>query len=81
MTARVIPSVFDPLNSSTLNKLREPTQPPSKKRKFEEDSAAGQLAIASIVIRVSRLSLAIQTPIVFADLLCDCIGARRFVIR
>ena len=54
MTARVIPSALDPLSSSTLNKLHEPAQPLSKKRKFDHGSAAGQLATASIVIRVSH---------------------------
>jgi hypothetical protein len=51
MTARALPSALDPLNSSTLNKLHE-AAPPSKKRKLEPDTAAGQLSATSIVIRV-----------------------------
>ncbi|KAJ5152077.1 DNA replication regulator Sld3 [Penicillium capsulatum] len=57
MTAHAIPSALDPLSAFTLNKIHEPTQPPSKKRKFEEDSAAGQLATTSIVIRAHAASL------------------------
>jgi hypothetical protein len=51
MTARALPSALDPLSSSTLNKLHE-AAPPSKKRKLEPDTAAGQLSATSIVIRV-----------------------------
>lgn len=53
MTARAISSVLDPLSSSTLNRLHEAVQPPSKKRKIGLDDAAGQLSTTSIVIRVS----------------------------
>lgn len=57
MTSRIVPQILDSLGSSTLNKLHEPTPPPTKKRKRSVDeesySAAGQLATSFIVIRVS----------------------------
>jgi hypothetical protein len=58
--APALPGILDPLSSSTLNKLHETVQPPSKKRKFVPNSAgnsAGQLATTSIVIRVSLSAL------------------------
>ncbi|KAJ5107416.1 DNA replication regulator Sld3 [Penicillium angulare] len=58
MASRVIPTVLDPLNASALNKLPETaTAPPSKKRKFGYDTAAGQLSTNSIVIRAHAASL------------------------
>ncbi|KAJ5691182.1 DNA replication regulator Sld3 [Penicillium malachiteum] len=56
MTGRVIPTILDPLNASALNKLPE-AEPPSKKRKFGHDPAAGQLFTTSIVIRAHTASL------------------------
>ncbi|KAJ5279785.1 DNA replication regulator Sld3 [Penicillium angulare] len=56
MASRVIPTVLDPLNASALNKLPQ-TAPPSKKRKFGYDTAAGQLPTNSIVIRARAASL------------------------
>ncbi|KAJ5713973.1 DNA replication regulator Sld3 [Penicillium malachiteum] len=63
MTARVIPTILDPLNASALNKLPE-VEPPSKKRKFGHDPAAGQLSTTSIVIRAHAASLS-DEPLVF----------------
>ncbi|KAJ5689869.1 hypothetical protein N7462_004261 [Penicillium macrosclerotiorum] len=57
MTACPLPSALDPLSSSSLNKLHEADQPPSKKRKRGTDNAAGQLATSSIVIRAHAASL------------------------
>ncbi|KAJ5140138.1 hypothetical protein N7448_003546 [Penicillium atrosanguineum] len=56
MTARTLPSALDSLSSSSLNKLHEAV-PPSKKRKLEPDTAAGQLFSTSIVIRAHAASL------------------------
>lgn len=58
MTAQALPGVLDPLSSSALNKL-EAVQQSTKKRKFEPDTAAGQLSTTSIVIRVSIASLTV----------------------
>lgn len=61
--ALALPGVLDPLSSSTLNKLHETGQRPSKKRKFVSEgagNAAGQLATTSIVIRVSLTSLSLS---------------------
>ena len=66
MTAQALPSALDPLSSSTLNKLHE-AAPPSKKRKFEPDTAAGQLSMTSIVIRVRCALLQTQTPPTLAN--------------
>ncbi|KAJ5098811.1 hypothetical protein N7532_005812 [Penicillium argentinense] len=57
MTAQALPGVLDPLSSSTLNKLHEAAQPPSKKRKFGQINTAGQLSTTSIVIRAHAASL------------------------
>ncbi|OQD90001.1 hypothetical protein PENANT_c002G02339 [Penicillium antarcticum] len=60
MSSRIIPNILDPLTSSALNKLHEPT-PPTLKRKRSDDgeiyNAAGQLATSSIVIRAHAASL------------------------
>ncbi|KAK5791130.1 hypothetical protein VI817_006439 [Penicillium citrinum] len=56
MTAQALPGVLDPLSSSALNKL-EAVQQSTKKRKFEPDTAAGQLSTTSIVIRAHAASL------------------------
>lgn len=66
MTARAIPSVLDPLSSSSLNKLHDPVQPPSKKRKIGPNSAAGQFATNSIIIRVRRVAVLYPYPRVTA---------------
>ncbi|KAJ5946475.1 DNA replication regulator Sld3 [Penicillium verhagenii] len=57
MTARVIPTILDPLNASVLNKLPEVAQPLSKKRKIGHEATAGQIASSSIVIRAHAASL------------------------
>ncbi|KAJ5516963.1 hypothetical protein N7527_008523 [Penicillium freii] len=61
MASRIVPSILDPLSSSALNKLHEPTPPPIKKRKRgdqeELNNTAGQLATSSIVIRAHSASL------------------------
>ncbi|KAJ6143178.1 DNA replication regulator Sld3 [Penicillium samsonianum] len=61
MASRIIPNILDPLSSSALNKLHEPTPPPIKKRKRgdqeEVNDTAGQLATSSIVIRAHSASL------------------------
>ena len=57
MTARAVPSVLDPLSESSLNKLHDPVQPPSKRRKIGPDPAAGQLATNTIIIRVRRVAI------------------------
>ncbi|CAG8110116.1 unnamed protein product [Penicillium olsonii] len=60
MNSRIVPQILDPLNSATLNKLHEPTPPPTKKRKRSTDEAycaAGRLATSSIVIRAHAASL------------------------
>ncbi|CAL5871032.1 uncharacterized protein PFLUO_LOCUS5274 [Penicillium psychrofluorescens] len=57
MASRTIPSALDPLSSSSLNKRRESTHPPSKKRKTTHENAAGQLSTTSIVIRAHAASL------------------------
>ncbi|CAG8887165.1 unnamed protein product [Penicillium egyptiacum] len=61
MASRVVPNILDPLSSSALNKLHEPTPPPIKKRKRgdqeELNDTAGQLATSSIVIRAHSASL------------------------
>ncbi|KAJ5777323.1 DNA replication regulator Sld3 [Penicillium odoratum] len=64
MTARVVPTILDPLNASALNKLTEPAQPLFKKRKIGHEAAAGQLASSSIVIRAHAASLS-DEPLVF----------------
>ncbi|KAJ5378943.1 hypothetical protein N7509_012062 [Penicillium cosmopolitanum] len=64
--ALALPGVLDPLSSSTLNKLHETGQRPSKKRKFVSEgagNAAGQLATTSIVIRAHAASLS-DNPLV-----------------
>ncbi|OQD63355.1 hypothetical protein PENPOL_c009G00157 [Penicillium polonicum] len=60
MASRIVPNILDPLSSSALNKLHEPTPPPIKKRKRgdqELNNTAGQLATSSIVIRAHSASL------------------------
>ncbi|KAJ5490078.1 DNA replication regulator Sld3 [Penicillium expansum] len=61
MASRIVPNILDPLSSSALNKLHEPTPPLIKKRKRgdqeELNDAAGQLATSSIVIRAHSASL------------------------
>ncbi|KAJ5158730.1 DNA replication regulator Sld3 [Penicillium coprophilum] len=60
MASRIVPNILDPLSSSALNKLQEPTPPPIKKRKRDDqelNDAAGQLATSSIVIRAHSASL------------------------
>ncbi|EKV17344.1 DNA replication regulator Sld3 [Penicillium digitatum] len=61
MASCIVPNILDPLSSSALNKLHEPTPPPIKKRKIgdqeEPNEAAGQLATFSIVIRAHSASL------------------------
>ncbi|CAG8244196.1 unnamed protein product [Penicillium nalgiovense] len=61
MTSRIVPNILDPLSSSALNKLHEPTPPPIKKRKRgdqeELNDTAGQLATSSIVIKAHSASL------------------------
>ncbi|CAG8019371.1 unnamed protein product [Penicillium nalgiovense] len=61
MTSRIVPNILDPLSSSALNELHEPTPPPIKKRKRgdqeELNDIAGQLATSSIVIRAHSASL------------------------
>ncbi|CAI7637685.1 unnamed protein product [Penicillium viridicatum] len=61
MASRIVPNILDPLSSSALNKLHEPTPPPIKKRKRgdqeEINNTAGQLATSSIVIRAHSASL------------------------
>ena len=52
MTAHASSNALDSLSSSTLKKLHEAAQPPSKKRKIGLDSAANQLTTDSIIIRV-----------------------------
>jgi hypothetical protein len=57
MSSRIVPNILDPLTSSALNKLHEPTPPTLKRKRSDDDeiyNAAGQLATSSIVIRVSR---------------------------
>jgi hypothetical protein len=56
MSSRIVPNILDPLTSSALNKLHEPTPPTLKRKRSDDDeiyNAAGQLATSSIVIRVS----------------------------
>ncbi|KAJ5587641.1 DNA replication regulator Sld3 [Penicillium hispanicum] len=67
MTARTIPSALDPLSSSTLSKVHEVAQPPSKKRRIGTDNAAGQLATSSIVIKAHAASLS-DEPLVLDPL-------------
>ncbi|KAJ5926650.1 hypothetical protein N7516_008423 [Penicillium verrucosum] len=60
MASRIVPNILDPLSSSALNKLHEPTPPPIKKRKRcdqEELNNTGHLATCSIVIRAHSASL------------------------
>ncbi|KAJ5794112.1 DNA replication regulator Sld3 [Penicillium paradoxum] len=61
MASRIVPTILDPLSSSALNKLNEPTPPPTKKRKRSDaeelNHAAGQLSTTSIVIRAHAASL------------------------
>ncbi|KAJ5459406.1 hypothetical protein N7530_011350 [Penicillium desertorum] len=61
MASRIFPNILDPLSSSALNKLHEPTPPLIKKRKRgdqeELNDTAGQIATSSIVIRAHSASL------------------------
>ncbi|KAI2732728.1 hypothetical protein CBS147332_1867 [Penicillium roqueforti] len=61
MASRIVPNVLDPLSSSALNKLHEPTPPPIKKRKRDDqvllDDTSRRLATSSIVIRAHSASL------------------------
>ncbi|KAJ5950991.1 DNA replication regulator Sld3 [Penicillium vulpinum] len=61
MASRTVPSILDPLSSSALNKLHEPTPPLIRKRKRvdqdEINDATRQLTTSSIVIRAPSASL------------------------
>ncbi|KAJ5985325.1 hypothetical protein N7522_012521 [Penicillium canescens] len=60
MSSRIVPNILDPLTSSALNKLHEPTPPTLKRKRSDDDeiyNAAGQLATSSIVIRAHAASL------------------------
>ncbi|KAJ5589007.1 hypothetical protein N7537_011685 [Penicillium hordei] len=61
MASRIVPNILDPLSSSALNKFHEPTPPPIKKRKRDDqeelNDTAGQLATSSIIIRAHSASL------------------------
>ncbi|KAJ5767101.1 uncharacterized protein N7511_004717 [Penicillium nucicola] len=63
MSSRIVPNILDPLTSSALNKLHEPTPPTLKRKRSDDDEInnfAGQLATPSIVIRAHAASLSDQ---------------------
>ncbi|CAG8169491.1 unnamed protein product [Penicillium salamii] len=75
MNPRIVPQILDPLNSAALNKLHEPTPPPTKKRKRSNDEgsdgAAGRLATSSIVIRAHAASLS-DEPLILEPVTALC---------